>query len=56
MAQNADALVAFWDGKSRGTKHMIDLADKYGLKVRVIKYEQQECKPSGRQYGDHFGS
>lgn len=39
MAQNADALVAFWDGQSRGTKHMIDLACKYGLKVRVIKYE-----------------
>lgn len=39
MAQNADALVAFWDGQSRGTKHMIDLACKYGLKVCVIKYE-----------------
>ena len=39
MAQNADALVAFWDGQSSGTKHMIDLACKYGLKVRVIKYE-----------------
>lgn len=38
MAQNADALVAFWDGKSRGTKHMIDLAKQYGLKVIVINY------------------
>ncbi len=27
------ALIAFWDGKSRGTKHMIDLAKKYNLKV-----------------------
>lgn len=35
MAKNADALVAFWDGQSRGTKHMIDLAAKYNLKVRV---------------------
>lgn len=40
MAQNADALVAFWDGKSRGTKHMIDLARKYGLKIRVIHYDE----------------
>lgn len=24
MADYADALLAFWDGKSRGTKHMID--------------------------------
>jgi hypothetical protein len=38
MAEFSDALVAFWDGKSRGTKHMIDLARKHGLKVRVIQY------------------
>ena len=36
MAKNADALVAFWDGKSKGTKHMIELADKYKLRKRVI--------------------
>lgn len=38
MAKNADALVAFWDGKSRGTKNMIELANQYGLRVRVRKY------------------
>lgn len=38
MARNADALVAFWDGKSKGTKHMIDIARLHGLKVRVINY------------------
>lgn len=38
MAQNADALVAFWDSQSRGTKHMIDLANRYGLKVRIVRY------------------
>ena len=31
-------LFVFWDGKSRGTKHMIDLAKKRGLVVEVIKY------------------
>ena len=31
-------LIAFWDGKSKGTKHMIDLANKHGLKVFVIKF------------------
>lgn len=36
MAQYADALVAFWDGKSKGTKHMIDLANEYGLLVKVV--------------------
>lgn len=38
MARYADALVAFWDGKSRGTASMIDLAKKHGLAVRVVCY------------------
>lgn len=36
MAANADALIAFWDGKSRGTRSMIDIAKEKGLAVRVI--------------------
>lgn len=39
MAKNADALIAFWDGESRGTMHMIDYAHEKGLKVKVVKYE-----------------
>jgi hypothetical protein len=35
MAQGADALIAVWDGSSAGTKHMIQLARKYGLLVYV---------------------
>ena len=31
-------LIAFWDKKSRGTKHMIDLAKKYGLHIRIVYY------------------
>lgn len=38
MANEADALIAFWDGESHGTKHMIDIATKKGLLVRTIKY------------------
>ena len=37
MAQNADALVAVWDGKSVGTKDMIRIAKMNGLKVFVYK-------------------
>lgn len=37
MAKYADALIALWDGKSKGTKHMIDLAKKHGLKIRIIR-------------------
>lgn len=38
MSEYSTHLVAFWDGKSRGTKHMIDIAKGVGLKVRVVKY------------------
>ena len=39
MSDNSyGVLIAFWDGKSRGTKHMIDLAKKYGLEVHVVNY------------------
>jgi len=38
MAQYADGLIAFWDGKSRGTKHMIDLAERADIEVRVFNY------------------
>ena len=38
MARYSNALIAFWDGKSRGTKHMIDTAYMMGLKVRIIRY------------------
>jgi peptidoglycan/xylan/chitin deacetylase (PgdA/CDA1 family) len=30
-------LIAFWDGESKGTKHMIDLANKHGLRVFVVE-------------------
>jgi len=35
MACYADSLIAVWDGKSRGTKNMIDLARQHGLQVYV---------------------
>lgn len=38
MANYADALIAFWNGSSKGTGHMITLAEKYGLKIYVCKY------------------
>lgn len=31
-------LIAFWDGKSRGTKHMIEIAKVYGLEVCIFYY------------------
>lgn len=38
MADYADVLIAFWDEKSKGTKHMIDIAKKQDLTVIVVGY------------------
>jgi hypothetical protein len=38
MADFSDGCVVFWDGVSKGTKHMIDIAEKKGLQLKVIKY------------------
>ncbi|MDR1941319.1 MAG: DUF2493 domain-containing protein [Endomicrobium sp.] len=35
MAKIADELIAFWDAKSRGAKHMIDIMKKMNKKVTV---------------------
>lgn len=35
MAENADALIALWDGKSRGTNHMINIAKNKNLLIFV---------------------
>jgi hypothetical protein len=39
MAKTGTHLLAFWDGKSRGTKHMIDLAQYHGLKINVVRFK-----------------
>lgn len=36
MAQYADALIAFWDGKSKGTMHMINLMNAKSKLVWVF--------------------
>jgi len=38
MAAYADILIAFWDGESKGTKHMIELAEQAELNVKVIYF------------------
>lgn len=32
-------IIAFWDGKSRGTKSMIEIARRKGLQVAVVRYD-----------------
>lgn len=38
MAEYATHCICFWDGESKGTKLMIDLAKEHKLKTIVIKY------------------
>jgi len=38
MVKVADAAIVFWDGKSKGSKHMIDISKKYNLKLRIIMF------------------
>jgi len=38
MVKYATHLIAFWNGESRGTQHMIDTARAQGLQVVVVRY------------------
>lgn len=38
MAQYATHCICFWDGKSKGTESMIELAKRNGLHTRVVRY------------------
>ena len=42
MAQYADVLVAFWDGKSKGTRDMINRALNHNLEVHVYIMKDNE--------------
>lgn len=41
MADNAEALIAIWDGKSRGTKNMIEIAKDLHLQVFVYNFSHK---------------
>ena len=36
IIKHADLVLAFWDGSSRGTKHVIDNCKKLGIPVKVF--------------------
>ncbi len=53
MAKEATHLLAIWDGKSKGTKHMIDIGRRGGLEVAVRRFRAAPMKPrkrSGRKW------
>lgn len=38
IIRNCDVCIAFWDGKSRGTKSSIDLCKQFGKECRVVRF------------------
>ena len=42
MANISDAVIAFWDGESRGTKNMIDRAREASIPCKVVQYQRKE--------------
>ena len=41
MAKSANACIVFWDGRSKGTANMIELAKRHQLRLRVIQYFEE---------------
>lgn len=35
------ALICFWDGQSKGTAHMIDIAKQKGMHIRIVRYHKE---------------
>lgn len=42
IINEADEMVAFWNGRSKGTSHTISLAEKRGIPIRVITYAEEQ--------------
>jgi hypothetical protein len=38
IVKDAEVVVAFWDGKSKGTQHTISLAERKGIDVHVVEF------------------
>jgi predicted Rossmann fold nucleotide-binding protein DprA/Smf involved in DNA uptake len=38
IVEQADVVVAFWDGKSPGTAHTIEMAEQLNKPVRIVKF------------------
>lgn len=55
MGNNAQALIALWDGESKGTAHMITIAKRLKLKVYVhlVPFITKERVPDTRIGGEH---
>jgi len=38
IVENSDAVIAFWDGESKGTQHSFGLCEKSNKPLKIIRY------------------
>jgi len=43
IVENADLVIAFWDGLSKGTQMSIEIAKKLNKPLRIVMVEQHDC-------------
>lgn len=46
MAEYCDAVIVFWDGESKGTEHMINLAREFSRKLRIVRFKSHKKPPT----------
>lgn len=51
ILENADLVLAFWDGASRGTKFVIENCRKRGIPVKVFMQRKESELDSGKRNG-----
>jgi len=49
MAGKGNILIAFWDGKSKGTENMIKHAKKYKLQIHIFRYGKSKKNKKDRR-------
>lgn len=40
IVEESDIIIAFWDGKSKGTQHSFKLAKSLNKRIKIIKYNE----------------
>lgn len=53
MGEYADALIAFWDGKSKGTKHMIQTMRLNKKPYMIFNYYGNRIDETGKEIDDN---
>ena len=54
MAEYGDALIAIWDGESRGTAHMIEVMSKLRKPVKIFRVLRKELQEELEQLQQKF--